>query len=73
MKLGANWVVMHLLKWMYVLYGVRKILERWGVLYVEVHEERMHHRFFNDTSFGHGPGLLVGKWHFSIYLLLEDN
>nr|POF25426.1 calcium-transporting atpase 9, plasma membrane-type [Quercus suber] len=74
MKLGANWVDMHLLEWMYVLNGVRKIWkEGWGVLYREVHEERMHHLFFNDTSFSLGLGLLVGKWHFSIYLLLEDN
>ena len=47
--------------------------EGWGVLYEEVHEKRMHHHFFNDTSFCHGSGLLVGKWHFSIYPLLEDN
>ena len=74
MKLGANWVDMHLLEWMYMFYGGRKIWEEgWGVLYGEVHEKRMHHLFFNDTSFCHGPGLLVGKWHFSIYLLLEDN
>ena len=44
----------------------------WGVLYGEVHEERMHHLFFYDT-FCHRPGFLVGKWHFSINLLLEDN
>ena len=47
--------------------------EGWGVLYGEVHEERIHHLFFNDTSICHGPDLLVGKWHFFIYLLLEDN
>ena len=74
MKPGENWVDIHLLVWMYVFYGGRKIWEeRWGVLYGEVHEQRMHHLFFNDTSFCHGPGLLVGKWHFSIYPLLEDN
>ncbi|KAK7855371.1 importin subunit alpha-5 [Quercus suber] len=27
MKPGANWVDMHLLEWMYVFYGVRKIWE----------------------------------------------
>ena len=47
--------------------------EGWGVLCREVHEERMRRLFLNDTSFCHGPGLLVGKWHFSIYPLLEDN
>uniref|UniRef100_A0A7N2LD60 Uncharacterized protein n=1 Tax=Quercus lobata TaxID=97700 RepID=A0A7N2LD60_QUELO len=48
--------------------GKEGALEGWGVLYGEVHEERMHHLFFSDTSFCHGPGLLVGKWHFSINL-----
>lgn len=52
---------MHLLERMYVFYGVRKIREGWAVLNGEVQEERMHHRFFNDTSFCHGPSLLVGK------------
>ena len=53
---------MHLLEWMYVFYGVRKIWEEgWAVLYGEVQEERMHHRFFNDTSFCHGSSLLVRK------------
>ena len=74
MKPRENWVDMHLLEWMYVFYGVRKIWEEgWGVLYGEVHEKRMHHLFFNDTSICHGSSPLVGKWHFSIYPLLEDN
>ena len=74
MKPRENWVDMHLLEWMYVFYGVRKIWEEgWGVLYGEVHEKRMHHPFFNDTSICHGSGPLVEKWHFSIYPLLEDN
>ena len=45
---------------------VRKILEGWGVLYGKVQGERTHHLFFYDTSFCHGFGILVGKWHFSI-------
>ena len=62
MKPRENWVDMHLLEWMYVLYGVRKIWEEgWGVLYGEVHEKRMHHLFSMILAFVMGLAFLLGN------------